>query len=315
MHTRSPEVASVMPLLQPYRGRFAPTPSGPLHLGSLVAALGSWLDARAVGGEWLLRIEDVDTPRVVRGAISIIQQQLDGCGLHWDGEVVLQSQRSAAYEAALQQLREQHLIYRCNCTRARLHAHARPGLEGPVYPGHCRAGPASVLDSCAWRLLTNSHPITCYDRCLPARQFDLAAELGDFVLQRADGVYAYQLAVVVDDAWQGISHVVRGADLYLSTPRQMWLQRCLGLPTPSYLHLPLVLNDSGEKLSKQTLAPAINAADASRLLWLALQFLGQQAPDELLHAPAAELLQWGVAHWQPQAVPQAGGQIDACRLG
>lgn len=315
MHTRSSAITPQSALNASYRGRFAPTPSGPLHLGSLVAALGSWLDARAAGGEWLLRIEDVDTPRVVRGSIGIILRQMEGCGLHWDGAVVLQSQRSDAYAAALQQLCAQHLVYRCNCTRARLHASARHGPEGPIYPGHCRQGAASTLDSSAWRLLTTSEPIDCHDRRLPSRRFDVAEELGDFVLQRADGVFAYQLAVVVDDAWQGVSHVVRGADLYLSTPRQIWLQRCLGLPTPQYLHLPLVLNAAGEKLSKQTLAPAIRPEDASGLIWKALHFLGQQPPADLEHAPVTDLLQWGVEHWQVNSIPLAGGQIDGCRLG
>lgn len=308
--TRSPDLP-----VQPYCGRFAPTPSGPLHLGSLVAALGSWLDARAAGGRWLLRIEDVDTPRVVRGSIDTIQRQLAGFGLCWDGEVLLQSRRFAAYAAALEQLHAAGWIYRCNCTRARIQASARQGPEGPVYPGHCRHGLSSTLDSSAWRMRTTSEPIVCHDRLLPPRQFDLQDELGDFVLQRADGIYAYQLAVVVDDAWQGVNQVVRGADLYLSTPRQAWLQQCLGLPSPTYMHLPLVLNAAGEKLSKQTLAPAILPQQAAPLLVLALQFLGQQPPEGLAELTVDDILLWAVRHWQTARIPCQGGQIQQTELG
>lgn len=315
MHTRNSPRSPVEASPAAYCGRFAPTPSGPLHMGSLVAALGSWLDARAAGGRWLLRIEDVDTPRVVAAAITTIQQQLSDFGLEWDGPVVLQSQRQAAYAAAVDQLRAAGWLYRCNCTRTRINASARPGPEGPIYPGHCRTASADARDSAAWRMRTTALPITVTDRLLPARVFNVEHELGDFVLQRADGVYAYQLAVVVDDAWQGVTDVVRGADLYLSTPRQMWLQHCLHLPVPRYLHLPLVLNADGEKLSKQTLAPAIQARQAVPLLWQALQFLGQQPPPELMQGERQALLDWALDHWRPGLIPCRGGEIAQSGLG
>lgn len=300
--------------LTPYRGRFAPTPSGPLHFGSLIAALGSYLDARAAGGEWLVRIEDIDTPRVARGAVTQILQQLEGFGLLWDGPVLYQSSRFDAYEQALQQLKEAGWVYPCNCTRTQINALARIGLEGPVYPGTCRHGLRNPQDSVAWRLQTPVDPVDCYDRLQGETRFNLAQDFGDFVLKRADGIYAYQLAVVVDDAAQGINNIVRGADLWLSTPRQQWLQQCLSLPTPQYLHLPLVLNQDGEKLSKQTLAPAINPQAASQLLWQALVFLGQQPPAEISTAAISDILGWGIQHWSVDLIPKLGGEIGKSPL-
>lgn len=298
-----------------YRGRFAPTPSGPLHFGSLIAALGSYLDARAVGGEWLLRIEDIDTPRVMRGAIEQILRQLEGFGLDWDGPVLYQSQCFGFYEAALAELKHKGWLYPCNCTRTQINALARQGLEGPVYPGTCRQQLNNPADSFAWRLRTPSEAITCHDRLGGDTAFQLDRDMGDFVLKRADGIYAYQLAVVVDDARQGINQIVRGADLWLSTPRQRWLQECLGLPIPQYLHLPLVLNSEGEKLSKQTLAPALDPHAAASLLVEALQFLGQRPPADLAQETVPVILDWAIQHWQVNLIPRQSSQMPKTPLG
>ncbi|NTV96208.1 MAG: tRNA glutamyl-Q(34) synthetase GluQRS, partial [Thiobacillus sp.] len=219
-----------------YRGRFAPTPSGPLHFGSLVAALGSCLEARSRDGAWLLRIEDVDPPRVVAGSADAILRTLDTFGFEWDGPVVYQSRRTEAYRAALADLRRLDLVYACSCSRKQLAETARRGIDGTVYPGTCRARHEHDA-RLAQRFRVPNVRITFTDGLLGRVACDVAPECGDFVLRRADGVYTYQLAVVVDDAEQGISHIVRGADLLTSTPRQIVLQQALGLPTPSYLHL------------------------------------------------------------------------------
>lgn len=255
-----------------YRGRFAPTPSGPLHIGSLVAALGSYLDACAQGGEWLVRIEDVDPPRVVPGAADAILHALDRFGFEWQGSVVYQSQRAEAYAVALARLAEAGQIYSCACTRKHLADHARRGVDGAVYPGTCRHQPPGRAGQ-AQRFRVPDIRVVFQDACLGRVACALAWECGDFVLRRADGVTSYQLAVVVDDAEQGISHVVRGADLLPSTPRQIALQTALGLPTPNYAHLPVVLDDHGDKLSKQTLARAIDPAHPVSALRQAARFL------------------------------------------
>lgn len=255
-----------------YRGRFAPTPSGPLHFGSLVAALGSFLDARARGGEWLLRIEDVDPPRVVAGAADAIFRTLDAYGFEWDGAVVWQSRRGEAYEAALELLRQAGRVYGCTCTRKMLAEAASRGVEGPVYPGTCRhrlPGPGM-----AWRLAVPGERIVFPDGLLGRVACDTARECGDFVLRRADGVFAYQLAVVVDDAEQEITDVVRGADLLASTPRQIVLQRMLDYRTPCYRHLPVALDEMGCKLSKQTQAAPLEDNKPLPALVRAGAFLG-----------------------------------------
>jgi glutamyl-Q tRNA(Asp) synthetase len=263
-----------------YRGRFAPSPTGPLHAGSLVAALASWLDARAHRGTWLVRIEDVDTPRCVPGADRVILRQLADCGLVPDEPPVWQSQRGALYEAALQQLVQRGLAYPCACSRKDIEAalvaqgRTRERHGELVYPGTCREG-LRGREPRAWRFRAEG-VVQWTDRRLGAQSQDVAADVGDFVLKRADGLYAYQLAVVVDDADQGITHVVRGEDLADNTPRQVLLQRALGVPTPSYLHTPLVLGANGEKLSKQNGAAPVATAnpvqtldDAGRALGLA----------------------------------------------
>jgi glutamyl-Q tRNA(Asp) synthetase len=248
-----------------YRGRFAPSPTGPLHAGSLVAALASWLDARAHRGCWLVRIEDVDTPRCVPGADGAILDQLAACGLLADEPPTWQSRRGALYQAALDRLVAAGQAYPCACSRKdiedALAAQGRPrvrGREAP-YPGTCRHGLQGRAPR-AWRLRVPDGVVRWTDRRLGLQQQDVAMEVGDFVLRRADGLWAYQLAVVVDDADQGITHVVRGQDLADNTPRQILLQRALGLPTPAYLHTPLVLADDGEKLSKQNGAQPLDLA-------------------------------------------------------
>ncbi len=264
-----------------YRGRFAPSPTGPLHTGSLVAALASWLDARAHGGQWLLRIEDVDRERCKPGLGGVIIEQLQRCGLRPDEPPQWQSAREPLYAAALQRLVDAGRAYPCGCTRAEIDAalaargidHRRHGER--VYPGTCRNG-LHGKPARAWRLRVDAadDPLRWIDRRLGAQQQAVAAEVGDFVLRRADGQTAYQLAVVVDDAGQGISDVVRGEDLADNTARQILLQRALGLPTPRYLHTPLVLAADGHKLSKQNGAQALDLADPLAALRTAAAVLG-----------------------------------------
>ncbi|MFZ4528758.1 MAG: tRNA glutamyl-Q(34) synthetase GluQRS [Undibacterium curvum] len=278
----STSAASVTPVTSStgYTGRFAPSPTGPLHLGSLVAAMASYLDARAHQGRWLLRIEDLDFDRNVADADRHILNSLQRCGMHWDGEVSWQSQRQPLYEQALEQLATQ--VYPCSCSRKEIaDSRLRAGVAASqVYPGTCRSGLAPGKTARAWRLRVPDGEAAVFqfeDRLLGAQTQDLASEVGDFVLKRADGFWAYQLAVVVDDAAQGISHVVRGADLLDSTARQCYLQQLLGLPRPAYLHVPVVNNADGEKLSKQTGALAFDRGDNDLLqdaLLPAARFLG-----------------------------------------
>jgi glutamyl-Q tRNA(Asp) synthetase len=278
-----------------YRGRFAPSPTGPLHAGSLVAALASWLDARAHGGAWLVRIEDVDTPRCVPGADRLILEQLAACGLVSDEPVCWQSTRGTHYQAALDRLIAQGDAYPCACSRkdieAALHAAGRhrERHHAAVYPGTCRPERGGLQGKAAraWRLQVDPGEMHWQDRRLGAQQQDVAAEVGDFVLRRADGLWAYQLAVVVDDAAQGITHVVRGEDLADNTPRQILLQRALGLPTPSYLHTPLVRDASGEKLSKQNGAKALDLRDPLAALQTAAAVLGLPGAAGPLHEALA----------------------------
>ncbi|MEF8729683.1 MAG: tRNA glutamyl-Q(34) synthetase GluQRS [Accumulibacter sp.] len=286
-------------------GRFAPSPTGRLHFGSLVAAVGSYLDARASGGNWLLRIEDIDRQRTAPGAADAIQRTLAGLAFEWDGEVLYQSRRLDAYRAALSQLRENGDIYPCACSRREIAARApAAGVDGaPVYPGTCRSGLPHGRDPRSWRMLAPAEEIVFHDRVQGTQRQDVAAAVGDFVLLRADGQFAYQLAVVVDDAAQGVNSVVRGADLLDSTPRQIWLAQRLRLPVPAYAHLPLASNAAGEKLSKQTRARAIAASSGSPLLAAALEFLGHVVPADLRHAPLSEFWRWAIANWSITFVP------------
>jgi glutamyl-Q tRNA(Asp) synthetase len=259
---------------QRYRGRFAPSPTGPLHAGSLVAAMASWLDARAVRGQWLLRIEDLDTARNVPGAEHDIVQCLAGLGFRWEQPYTRQSERQDYYEASLTQLVASRLAYPCACSRREIGDAGLPGTDGaPVYPGTCRGG-LHGRPARSWRVMIDQGELAFTDRASGPVMQDVTKEVGDFVLKRADGPYAYQLAVVVDDAAQGITHVVRGTDLLDSTPRQIVLQRMLGLVTPSYLHVPTVLAEDGQKLSKQTGAQAVSWHEPLVALRSAAKFLG-----------------------------------------
>jgi glutamyl-Q tRNA(Asp) synthetase len=293
-----------MTAVRPYRGRFAPSPTGPLHFGSLIAALASYADARAHGGEWLVRIEDVDEPRAQGGAERDILATLERYGFAWDGPVVRQSARTERYAHALAQLSAQRAAYACGCTRRDLDA-APFGVGGErVYPGTCRHGmphDRAARKAHAWRVRVDGAVIAFDDRLQGPQVQNLAHDVGDFVVKRADGLFAYQLAVVVDDADFEITHVVRGADLLASTPRQIFLQRTLGLPVPAYLHVPVALNARGEKLSKQTRANALPAEPLPALL-AAWRFLEQPAP----FAPPSsvdEFWQHAQRHWTPARLP------------
>ena len=274
-----------------YRGRFAPSPTGPLHFGSLVTAVASYLDARVARGEWLVRMEDIDTPRNVPGMALHILQTLAIFGFQIDGEVLWQSTREAAYQKALDQLVAFGAVFACGCSRRDV---------GGVYPGTCRNGLEKPARS--WRLRVDDAAIEFEDRRLGPQREVLATSVGDFVLKRADGLWAYQLAVVVDDAFQGVTHVVRGADILGSTARQIYLQKALGLPTPLYLHIPLAMNSAGEKLSKQTMAPALCQANAAAELGRALRFLGQDAPN---FNSVEEAWKWAFAHWETERITHA----------
>ena len=287
-----------------YRGRFAPSPTGPLHFGSLVAAVGSWADARAHGGEWLVRMEDLDAPREVPGAADEILRTLDVVGLEPDRPVVRQSERGDDYRAALDRLRDRGVLFACGCTRREIADSGLPGSDGGlVYPGTCRNGPPPGRPARALRVRVDGAVIAFDDALQGQVSQDLGRDVGDFVLLRADGLFAYQLAVVVDDAAQGVTDVVRGVDLIDSTPRQIFLQRLLGLPTPRYLHLPVATNAAGEKLSKQTGAAPIDRSIPARALSAALRFLGQAAPAGLERESVRTVLDWALAHWDRSRLP------------
>ena len=289
-----------------YRGRFAPSPTGPLHFGSLIAAVASYCDARAAGGEWHVRIEDIDLPRARPGAERAIMSALERYGFAWDGPVVRQSERTAMYKHALDALRDRDDVYACACTRRELEA-APIGAGGErVYPGTCRDGvPAnrSGRSARAWRLRVGAARMAWRDRLQGPQAQDLARDVGDFVVQRADGLFAYQLAVVVDDDAQGITDVVRGADLMASTARQILLQQRLACATPSYLHVPIAIDAHGEKLSKQTRAAPLPAAPLPALV-AAWRFLEQPLPSGS-GAPATipEFWQWSISAWNPARLP------------
>ena len=280
-----------------YRGRFAPSPTGPLHLGSLCAALASFLDARAARGEWLLRIEDIDPPREQPGASERIVASLHAHALHWDGEIVFQSRRHAAYAEVVARLLAGGHAFHCDCSRKDLQENR--GRHRAACPRSSTSPPGASavrLRACATRY--------CFDDLILGR-VTLPSPAGDddFVIRRRDGLYAYQLAVVVDDAWQGITHVVRGRDLLDSTPHQVFLHEMLGVPPPRFAHLPLLLNADGDKLSKQNHAPALDDAEASANLLFCLRALGQPVPPRERHHDCEALLCWAIAHWNRGRVP------------
>jgi glutamyl-Q tRNA(Asp) synthetase len=276
----------------PYVGRFAPSPTGPLHLGSLTTAVASYLEARTRGGRWLLRIEDVDSTRTVAGAADEILHTLTSLGFEWDGPVIYQCQRTSTYLAALARLQLSGQIYECGCTRSML---AESGAAGG-YPGTCRAGAQGIAPYALRLRVDETASEQIEDGVRGHCSFDLRT-LGDPVLRRRDGLIAYQLAVVVDDAEAGITHIVRGADLLESTAWQRCLQRALGLPTPLYTHVPLVMDADGAKLSKSRQAVTPNASRAEPWLYQALQLLRQQPPAALRFAPASQIWQWATHNW------------------
>jgi len=288
---------------RPYRGRFAPSPTGLLHFGSLVAAVGSCLEARWNRGRWLVRMEDLDRPREARGASSAILKMLEAYGFEWDGEVVFQSRRDAAYAAALKRLEYRRAVFPCACTRREISDSTVFAAGESIYPGTCRKGPPPGRSARAVRVRVDNAVIAFEDLLQGRIDQNLAREVGDFIVRRADGLFAYQLAVVVDDFEQNITDVVRGADLLASTARQILLQRLLGHPTPRYMHLPVAVNQAGEKLSKQTRAAPLTVIEAPSRLWQALRFLGQEPPAELAAARIAEIWNWALANWRTEKIP------------
>ncbi len=278
-------------------GRFAPSPTGPLHFGSLMAALASYLDARSKGGRWLVRMEDLDPPREVPGAADQILTTLDQYGLHWDAEVMYQSHRHDHYQAQIEKLLDLDHAYYCECSRQQI------ASRGAVYDGVCRERQTLLNGLTAIRVKTGTKPISFKDGIQGSQCQQLASYCGDFVIRRKDLLYAYQLAVVCDDASQNITHIVRGSDLLDSTPRQLYLQQLLGYTQPCYAHIPVMVNDQGQKLSKQTYATALDQHRPEAAIYRALRVLGQNPPPELEGAAVTELLQWAIASWSLSAVP------------
>lgn len=287
---------------QTYRGRFAPSPTGALHFGSLLAALGSYLDAKHNNGEWLVRIEDIDPPREVPGSADDILRTLAAFGLHWDGQVIYQGRRTDHYRAALAELEHGGHLFGCACTRSEIAAAG--DRHGGIYPGTCRAGLPAGRTARALRVRVDDAVVTVEDALQGTLTQDLATDVGDFVVRRADDLVAYQLAVVVDDAAQGITDIVRGADLFSSTPRQCYLQRLLQLPVPRYLHLPIAVNPDNDKLAKQTRARPVQPDAGNRTLRAALDWLQQPLPDNAADASQEELLAWATTHWSTAELPR-----------
>ena len=286
-----------------YRGRFAPSPTGPLHFGSLVAALASCLEAKSRAGQWLMRIDDLDQTRCVRGMDHQILHTLELLGFAWDGEITYQHEMTPLYEETLQQLGRGGHTYVCRCSRRQVRQHARLGIEGPVYPDTCRELGLRESTHDAIRLKTDDRPISFRDALFGLQTQRLHSDIGDFVIRRADGYFAYQLAVVVDDAQAGITHVVRGSDLLTSTARQIYLQQLLGLPQPAYLHVPLVLGEDGKKLSKSDAAHPVDTANPVVTLLDAWNFLGQ-VPAETADMSLQEFWNWATNHWDSAGMKQ-----------
>ncbi len=288
------------------RGRFAPTPSGPLHSGSLVAALASCLDTRSRGGEWLLRIDDLDREREVPGARDAILEDLAALGFRWDGPVHTQHERSKRYREAVDSLLAQGLAFPCACTRKDIQEQGDPGRPAAIYPGTCRNGLPPGKQARSIRLRVPGEAVEFEDEWAGTVRQDMAREVGDFVIWRVEGIASYHLATVLDDADAGITRVVRGADLLDSTPRQILLQHLLGLPTPAYAHFPLVREKDGRKLGKQTHAPRVDTSKPATTLFNALQFLRQEPPSTLASAPLEDVWRWALGHWRPHELIQSG---------
>ena len=288
-----------------YVGRFAPSPTGPLHFGSLVAAVASYCDTKANRGKWLVRMEDLDKLREIKGAADEILRTLTTFGFEWDKEIVYQSQRADFYENALQTLKNQGFVYPCTCSRKEIADSAiASGIEGVIYPKTCLKNALKSNTREAFRATTLNKSIAFMDEIQGEISQNLACDVGDFILKRVDGLFAYQLAVVVDDTAQGITHIVRGADLLNSTPRQIYLQQLLGFATPHYAHVPVANNMAGEKLSNQTLAQPISTYHPEQLIFDALSFLGQNPPTEIKYAPLHDMWRWAHANWSIGKVPK-----------
>jgi glutamyl-Q tRNA(Asp) synthetase len=285
-----------------YIGRFAPSPSGPLHFGSLIAATASYLCAKSVNGKWLLRIEDVDKFRIKENSISSIINTLESYGYQWDDDILYQSQRSEAYQDALDSLGK--LAYPCTCTRKFLQKQVPAGTYGYIYTGFCREQISNPdAPQFAMRLRTNNTAI-CFDDTLQAAlSQDIEAEVGDFIIKRSDKMFSYQLAVVVDDDYQQITEVVRGSDLLDNTPRQLYLQQCLGYQQPSYLHFPTAITTDGKKLSKQNHSPEVDPLQKRLTILKTLNFLGQQAPTIDKFSTLEELWDWAIKNWDRDKIP------------
>ena len=295
----------MMPVVPPaYRGRFAPSPSGPLHFGSLIAAVGSYLQAKSQQGQWLVRMEDIDSPRMQAGAADGILRTLERYQLLWDGDVWVQSHRLERYQQVLDLFKQQQLTYACNCNRSRIQSLPHG------YDSFCR-DKQLVEGSLAWRLKAPSTAIAFTDQLVGEVHIPVALAAEDYILKRRDGLFAYQLVVVVDDLDQGITEVVRGADLIDLTSRQQALFQLLGATAPAYLHLPLAVIEPGFKLSKQNHAPAVEDWPVSATLTAVLRFLGHPPPADLVGAEASELLAWASAHWQIRQIPRQNEQKAA----
>lgn len=288
-----------------YIGRFAPSPTGPLHFGSLIAAVASYCDAKSNNGKWLVRMEDLDKPREIAGSADTILRQLEAFGFEWDGEIVYQSQRNSSYTEAFDKLIRLHLLYPCTCTRKEIaDSSIQQGVEGFIYPKTCTIHAIKPNTPIAWRIHTQNQVTLFRDAIQGEIRQNLSADIGDFIIKRADGLFAYQLAVVVDDATQGITHIVRGADLLDSTPRQIYLQHLLNFATPAYAHVPVACNAAGKKLSKQTLAKPIESNIANQLLFASLNFLGQHPKNDLLNSSLKDMLSWAITNWNRDNVPK-----------
>ena len=288
--------------LTSYRGRFAPSPTGPLHFGSLISAVASYLQSKTRNGVWLVRIEDIDPPREVPGSSDSILHSLEQHGLHWDETVLYQSKHHERYEAALDALWQQAKLYYCQCSRKMI-AEAQQSNDISVYPGTCRNLSLTASINTAIRVVVENDTLVFNDPVQGTFQQNLIKDVGDFVLRRADGLFAYQLAVVVDDAFQQISEVVRGSDLLDNTPRQMLLQQYLSLETPAYVHHPVAINTAGEKLSKQTFAKPVDSTDALANVHKVLDFLGQNPPSVSNFSSLDDLWQWAFQHWNIERIP------------
>lgn len=282
-----------------YTGRFAPSPTGPVHYGTLIAAVGSYLQAKKNNGRWLIRIEDVDTTRAIKGADTDIFNTLESFGFEWDDEVIYQSRQTQHYQHALDLLHSQTLIFPCICSRKKLNE-----SDTDMYPGTCRQRQVPENNPHALRLFAQDTTIAFNDLVMGKQSQDIQAQCGDFVIKRRDGLFAYQLAVVVDDAIQNITEVVRGADLLDSTPRQIYLQQLLNYSTPDYCHLPLAVDASGDKISKSEGATKIDLKQKEELLVRALTFLGQNPPANLASSSINDIWLWAIKHWQIEQIPK-----------